>query len=201
MRKVISKRFPKFKHDILFEFVVNEKTPEAEKAILRQRNPELKNFQVCFAYAMINGERKRIDFGAKWPVLPYYSGAVKKLSDNDLAFSKWKKAAFEIVASRVEDFALLVEQEATEEHNFNDLEEIREEFIPWQLEQIAKTGNVEEGAVATLQTEEGQKFLSGEKISNKLKKDIRKQTEHKDKLLKKHIEQTKVERNGNEKSN
>jgi len=202
MRKVISKKFKGFNHDILFEFIVNDThVPQGELAYLKTRNAKLDRTQICFAYIMLNGERKRISFSPLWPVLPLYSGVVKKLSGDDPSFAEWRKVAFDIIGSRISEFSNLLLQGVTDKKNFEDLEEIREVFLPWSINQIRKTGDVEEGAEITLQTEQGQELLQssiadGRSLTPSLKKKIKQSVDHKNTLLKQHIREKGGHTNG-----
>jgi len=206
MNKTISKQFKGFNHDIRFEFVVNDThVPQAELAYLRTMNPELDRTQICFAYIMLNGKIRRISFSPVWPVLPYYAGVVKKLSGDDPSFAIWRDTAFAIIGSRIEEFGNMILQDKTDKHNFNDLEELREDFFPWQIDRILKTGDVEEGAEVVLQTQQGQDILQrsidgGRSLTPSLKKKIKQSVDHKNALLKQHIT-NKGNANGHETSN
>jgi len=199
MRKTIRKSFKGFKHDIVFEFIVNTHASFAELAYLKTMNPKLDRTQICSAHVMFRGldgkgKLKRVSFSPVWPILPFYAGVVEELSGDDRYFVRWRDTAFDIINSRLSDFRDMILRDETDKHNFNDLEDLREDFIPWQIDRIIKTGNVEEGAEVVLQTREGQDVLQRSievvgPLTPGLKKKIKQSVDHKNKLLKQHIKE------------
>ena len=138
-----------------------------------------------FVRAMIRdkGQWKPIFFSGEDPVLIYEETVIK--SKDDPRFHALQHAAMEVMEVRVTEYQKFrgivgaVDQKA----QFRDLEELAHAFVPWQLDRIVRTGDVERGAEQTLMTRQGAEVMAGHRVSPRLRRNLREATKYRRDLV------------------
>lgn len=129
--------------------------------------------QFVRAFMKSRGKWKPVFFSGEHPVLEYEQGQIKDKYDPQ--FESLRQLAMEIIEDRLRDYQKVrgvVGLDVDDKKQFRDLEELAHEFVPWQIDKVVRTGDVERGAVQTLMTQQGAEVMAKHRVSPKLRREL-----------------------------
>ena len=153
-------RYPELTRDVKFIFTktaLNGELFQIIRACMEYRNPP---------------RQLPITFSPEHPFLRIETEEIKSTKNNP-AFERHRQTAMEIIEGRVKDFHRIRGIVGIKERKqFEDLEALSQDFVPWQLDKVARTGDVERGAEQTLMTRQGAELMAKNRISPRLRRKL-----------------------------
>ena len=138
--------------------------------------------QFVRAMLMDRGKWKPIFFSAQYPVLLYEKGEISSASDPQ--FHELRQTAMTIIESRIKDYQKLRGVVGVDERaQFRDLEELAHAFVPWQIDKVVRTGDVERGAEQALMTAQGAEVMKNHRVTPRLRRKLDAATQYRRKLV------------------
>ena len=156
---------------------------ETKFAFTKKHLPGGRVLQMAQAFLRKGAGWKHIVFSKQFPILTLDTGEITCMNPPDPVFRKFRDFCYDIMEDRLTDYIMALENLiAHETDQFADVEEMREEFVPWQAQKIITSGDVENGAEQIFFTAEGQELLRNPKYakSNRLMRKIAAAQLHKD---------------------